>query len=130
MSHRPKPSVVVFAKNIDTLAQFYRELADMTEVLRDKDHVVLDAEGFQFVVHGIPQHIAAQIEVTEPPEIRENTPIKICLPVESIAKARFKASALGGAVRAKSEEWAARGFRACDGHDPEGNVFQARESAA
>lgn len=29
-----------------------------------------------------------------------------------------------------SKEWEARGFRACDGRDPEGNVLQVREAAA
>lgn len=32
-------------------------------------------------------------------------------------------------VRVGREEWAARGFRACDGVDPEGNVLQFREPA-
>jgi hypothetical protein len=33
-------------------------------------------------------------------------------------------------VHATEKEWSARGFRACDGYDPEGNVFQVREKAA
>lgn len=130
MNARPRPSVVIFAKNVDALARFYRETAEMTEVHRDRDHVVLNEEGFQLVVHGIPKKIAARIEITSPPEVREETPIKICLPVSSIEHARTKAAELGGRIGPKSEEWAARGFRACDGYDPEGNVFQVRESAA
>ena len=37
---------------------------------------------------------------------------------------------LGGEVWPVDREWeaASRGFRACDGRDPEGNVFQVRES--
>lgn len=130
MNARPRPSAVIFAKNVDALVRFYRETAEMTEVHRDRDHVVLNEEGFQLVVHGIPKKIAARIEITSPPEVREETPIKICLPVSSIEHARTKAAELGGRIGPKSEEWAARGFRACDGYDPEGNVFQVRESAA
>jgi predicted enzyme related to lactoylglutathione lyase len=130
MNTRPKPSAVIFAKDIDALARFYRDTAEMTEVHRDHDHVVLDEEGFQIVVHGIPEHIAATIEITCPPELRQETPIKICLPVSSIDDARTKAAELGGRIGPKAKEWAARGFRACDGYDPEGNVFQVREHVA
>lgn len=89
MNARPKPSAVIFAKDTEALARFYRETSEMTEVHRDSDHIVLDEEGFQLVVHGLPKPIAATIQITSPPEVR-----------------------------------------ACDGYDPEGNVFQVRESAA
>lgn len=129
MPQRPKPSAVVFAKDVGRLAGFYREVAGMTEAHRDKDHVVLDDAGFQLVIHGIPKKIAAQIQITTPPSVREDTALKLCLPVQAIEHARAKAAELGGQVGPKSKEWEARGFRACDGHDPEGNVFQVRESA-
>jgi predicted enzyme related to lactoylglutathione lyase len=130
MSTRPKPSAVVFAKNVAALADFYRQVVGMTEVARDASHVVLDEAGFQLVIHNIPKAIAARIEITVPPRVREDVALKVCLPVASIEQARLKAAELGGKVGAKGKEWTARGFRACDGHDPEGNVFQVRESAA
>ncbi len=129
MQTRPKPSAVVFAKDVARVAGFYQQVAGLTEVLRDKDHVVLDDAGYQLVIHGIPKKIAAGIQITSPPRVREGTPIKVCLPVLSIEQARQHAAALGGQVGAKSREWEARGFRACDGYDPEGNVFQLREAA-
>ncbi|MDH0895005.1 MULTISPECIES: VOC family protein [unclassified Pseudomonas] len=130
MTNRPKPSVVIFAKDAIKLASFYGAVAEMSELHGDKDHVILDAEGFQLVIHCIPKKIAATIEITAPPQVRDGTPIKVCLPVSSIATSRAKAAELGGSVGPKSEEWEARGFRACDGYDPEGNVFQVRENAA
>jgi hypothetical protein len=129
MPIRPKPSTVIFAKNVVQLARFYQEVVGMTEALQDKHHVVLDAEHFQLVIHGIPEQIAAQIHITVPPEVREDTAIKPCLPVDSIEQARLKAQELGGLIGPKAKEWEARDFRACDGHDPEGNVFQVREAA-
>lgn len=129
MKVRPKPSAVVFAKSVSRLARFYQEVAEMVEAHNDKDHIVLDEEGFQVVIHGIPKKIAAKILLTEPPQVREDTPIKLCLPVASIEYARTKAAELGGWIGPKSKEWEARGFRACDGYDPEGNVFQVRESS-
>ena len=47
----------------------------------------------------------------------------------SLAEARARAPALGGRLAPAGKEWAARGFRACDGVDPEGNVVQFREPA-
>ena len=128
MQTRPKPSAVVFAKDIAALANFYKQVAEMAEVNADRDHIVLDEGGFQLVIHAIPKKIAAQIQIAVPPQLREDTPIKICLPVTSIEHARTAAAALGGQVGAKSKEWEARGFRACDAHDPEGNVFQVRQN--
>ncbi len=80
------------------------------------------------VIHGIPQSIADSIVITDPPIIREETPIKLFLPVSSISEARAKAPALGGKINSASTEWEAGNFRACDGFDPEGNVIQFRES--
>ncbi len=130
MITRPKPSAVLFAKDIELLARFYAEVAELTEALRDEHHIVLHDADFELVIHGIPEHIAATIRITTPPEIREDTQIKICLPVTSIEQARSKAGQLGGRIFPKAKEWVARGSRACDGSDPEGNVFQVRESVA
>lgn len=129
MHDRPKPSAVVFAKDLARLADFYRQVIGMTELHRDQDHVVLDDAQFQLVLHGIPAGIAARIQITEPPQVREDTPIKLCLPVLSIEGARQAAASLGGQIGPQHQEWETRGFRACDGHDPEGNVFQVRELA-
>ncbi|MFM2313815.1 MAG: hypothetical protein RLZZ04_3091 [Cyanobacteriota bacterium] len=129
MLNKPKPSAVVFAKEIERIADFYRIVLGMTAIYSDKDHVVLDGDGFQLVIHGIPKEIAATIEIKTPPSVREEIPIKICFPVESIQASRDKADELRGQIRPKNNEWQARGFRACDGFDPEGNVFQVRESA-
>lgn len=130
MTPKPKPSCVVFAKDVAALAQFYRALADMVEIYADADHRVLDQDSFQLVVHGIPPQIAQRIQITQPPQRREDTPLKLCLPVARIDAARSQAARLGGQVDPPANEWAARGFRACDGMDPEGNVFQVREAGA
>ena len=129
MSDLPKPAVVVFAKDLARVAKFYEEVAAMTVAHRDSDHVVLDSERMQVIVHAIPKAIAERIELADPPARREDTPIKLCLPVASIARARAIAARLGGKLDAPDREWQARGFRACDGHDPEGNVVQFRERA-
>jgi len=49
--------------------------------------------------------------------------------VASLAEARAEAPSLGGALYPSDREWEGKGFRACDGYDPEGNILQLRESA-
>ena len=130
MSITPKPGAVVFAKDLARVARYYEEMAALTPTHVAKDHIVLESRDMQLVVHGIPKRIADTIKISDPPERREATPIKLFFPVPSLAQARAKAPALGGKLGPKAKEWVARGFRACDGVDPEGNVVQFRESAA
>jgi len=99
----------------------------MSVVHSDPDHTVLDADAMQLVIHAIPAAVAEAISITDPPEIREGMPIKLCLPVASIATARAKAVQFGGRLGSAQDEWQGRNFRACDGYDPEGNVVQFRE---
>ena len=128
MPTKPKPSAVVFAKEIERVADFYRIVLGMSSIFSDTDQVVLDEDIFQLVIHRIPMEIAATIQIASPPEVREAIPIKLCHPVESIQFSRKQAEKLGGQIKPKKDEWLSRGFRACDGFDPEGNVFQVRES--
>lgn len=127
MLNKPKLSAVVFAKNVARVAKFYEGVLSMSIDHADPDHIVLNSEDFQLVIHAIPKQVAEMIAIAVPPEIREDTPIKLCLPVSSIAEARAKATALGGKVRSQEKEWNGPDFKACDGYDPEGNVVQFRE---
>jgi predicted enzyme related to lactoylglutathione lyase len=109
---------------------FYQRVVGMTLVHDADDHAVLELSGVQLVVHGLPSHVREQWPVATPPVVREDSYHKFCLPVTSIATARALAPALGGQIKPPSAEWSARCFRACDGHDPEGNVIQVREPGA
>jgi predicted enzyme related to lactoylglutathione lyase len=129
MSSSANAGAVVFAKDIGRVAKFYEELFSIPVVHSERDHIVLESPQCQLVVHAIPKMIADSIEITVPPTRRTESPIKLFFFVDSIAEARVKAVALGGELSPKKSEWEARGFRACDGHDPEGNVVQVRENA-
>ncbi len=124
-----KPGSVIFAKEMERMANFYRFVLGISAIHSDKDHVVLEGEGYQLVIHGIPKEFAENFEITAPPLVREAVSIKICFPVAGIQASREKAEELGGQIRPKNNEWQARGFLACDGFDPEGNVFQVCERA-
>ena len=119
----------MFAKDLTRVATFYEKLLSMAVVHPDHDHIVLESPDCQLVVHAIPKKIAASIKIRTPPTRRTETPIKLYFFVASIEEARAKAIALGGELNSRKDEWEARGFRACDGHDPEGNVVQLRENA-
>jgi predicted enzyme related to lactoylglutathione lyase len=125
--HDPVPAVVVFVADVPRLTAFYRELGAMTLTHGDAEHSVLEIEGFHLVVHAL----AGEVRVGEGGiRVREDSCVKLCIPVASIAGARAIAAAHGGAIKPPEREWEGRGFRACDGHDPEGNVIQVRERAA
>lgn len=128
MALNPTPAVVVFVADVRRVAAFYRELASMRVVLEDAAHTVLEIEGFQLVVHGLSgePHVLPGEGGRVP--VRQDSYVKVCLPVEGLAAARSRAAAHGGAIKSPEHEWEGRGFRACDGHDPEGNVIQVRES--
>lgn len=128
MRTRPVPGVVLFVADVERVASFYQAVASMQFVSGDGDHAVLDVEGFQLVVHKLRGEPEPVHDADGRVRVREDAYSKICLPVESISAARARAGAFGGLIRAIEHEWQARGFRACDGNDPEGNVIQVRES--
>ncbi|BEP94421.1 hypothetical protein KW843_17510 [Acidovorax sp. sif1233] len=130
MSTMPSSGAVVFAKDMQRLAAFYEGLCGLNVVHAESDHIVLESGAVQIVVHAIPQRIARAIAITQPPVVREETPIKLFFAVPDLAQARLRAVALGGQLAPAAREWEARGFRACDGHDPEGNVIQLRQHLA
>jgi predicted enzyme related to lactoylglutathione lyase len=123
----PKPGAVLFAKDLPVLAKFYEGVARLTIVHVESEVIVLESSNQQLVLHGIPPRVAQTIEISTPPKLRTDTAVKLVFAVTSISEARAKAVGLGGGVGPKKKEFVARGFRACDGHDPEGNVIQFRE---
>ena len=124
-AHAGLPDAVIVVRAV--AEHLYLAAGAKDEVLVDDEgYSVMEVDGLQLVVHalpGEPQVAEGQLRV------REDSYVKLCLPVESIAAARALAAANGGAIKPAQHEWEARGFRACDGHDPEGNVIQVRETA-
>lgn len=128
MTPTPKPGAVLFASGLQRMAQFYEQLLAWPRLHADAEHVRLVSEHMELVIHAIPPYIAATIPLSDPPSLREETAIKLMLPVASIAEARHRAAEWGGQLLPVGAEWADRGCIVCDGHDPEGNVFQLRQA--
>jgi predicted enzyme related to lactoylglutathione lyase len=127
MANSQKPGAVVFAKDPPRIARFYEAVCSMAVVHTDDGLIVLESPMQQLVIHGVPKKIAQSITISAPPRPRSDTAVKLVFPVDSIERARILADELGGGIYPPGKEFVARGFRACDGFDPEGNVIQLRE---
>lgn len=126
MSEEVGIGAVVFTKDVRRMATFYASVAGLRTVAQEADHARLEVGGAELVLHAIPAPIAASIHIAEPPERREETPIKLSFTVADLAEARRRAAAAGGVLDPPDREWEHREHRICDGHDPEGNVYQLR----
>lgn len=115
----------VYAKDMQSLANFYASVLGLGRAHSEASLIVLASAQFQLLVHAIPEHIAAEIIITVPPEHREEAALKFFFTVPSIAQARSRAASLGGEVF--SETWSGPEFIVCNACDPEGNIFQLRE---
>jgi|SRR5215469_1185529 len=128
MTHRGLTGAVLYAKDLQRLVAFYAAVTGLDVQSVQKGFAVLGGEPSRLVIVRIPKHIADAIDIATPPERREDTPIKLVFSVDDIAGVRNRAAELGGILDAVEREWEFEGARVCDGHDPEGNVFQVRQA--
>ena len=128
MTHRGLTGAVLYAKDLQRLVEFYSAIACLDVQSVQNGFAILGREPSRLVIVRIPKRIADSIDISTPPEPREDTPIKLVFAVEDIASVRERAVERGGAMNAVEREWEFEGARVCDGHDPEGNVFQIRQA--
>jgi predicted enzyme related to lactoylglutathione lyase len=117
------PRAILFAKDLERVAAFYAGALAMKRVSGDKDHAVLECDGFELIVHQIPKRIADTIVVAQPPARKVLGAIRLDFPVASIADSRKRARSLGGEIDDAPPAWADRNTNLFFGHDPEGNQF-------
>lgn len=120
--------VVIYARDLDRLAAFYAKVFGLDEVQREPGFAVFERDTFQFVVVAVPPQVAARIAIADPPRRRVDTPVKPVFVVRGIETVRGAVAELGGRLDPAAEAWQFGTWRVLDGHDPEGNVFQLRES--
>jgi predicted enzyme related to lactoylglutathione lyase len=126
MTNRIRLGAVIFTGDHTRLAKFYEAVTGLTTSFADDKITVLSSNTFELVLHSLP----GEPSVNESPRAREDSYIKPFFPVLSLAETRERAAALGGQLRPQNEEWEARGFRACEAIDPDGNVIQFRQLAS
>ena len=70
---------MIYAKDLPLMAGFYGDTLGLKPIegSRTESWVEFDAGGVVLGLHAIPSHIADQIEITSPPQVREETPIKL-----------------------------------------------------
>lgn len=119
--------VVIFAKNKKRVSAFYRGTLDLVAFEEAASHDVLRGHGLEVVVHAIPKRYATSIQISKPPQLREDTPIKPSFFVASLDAVRVAAQGTGGGLKPVEAAWHFRGATVLDGHDPEGNVVQFKQ---
>ena len=120
-----RAGALIFAKDLDTLSRFYEQLLGMRLVAAEPGLRVIENGDIQMVIHAMPPHIAAQVEISLPPEAREDQAIKPFFTIDTLASAESIAAGLGGYVFGPT--WDGPGFRIRNACDPEGNIIQLRE---
>jgi predicted enzyme related to lactoylglutathione lyase len=120
---------VLYARDLERLAAFYASIAGLQVTGRQEGFFVLGSPSAQLVIVRIAKQFADTIEIATPPIRRESAAVKLVFAIQDVEAARVKAVALGGQLNPSSQEWEFEGARVCDGHDPEGNVFQLRHAA-
>lgn len=119
-------SAVLFAKDARRVATFYYEVFGFKVHGSDKNHSVLECDSFEILIQQIPEDLAKDIVITNPPHRRESGAIRLDYPVRDIAQARRRAKQLGGRIDDEPPPWADGDPSYFLGFDPEGNVFCAK----
>jgi predicted enzyme related to lactoylglutathione lyase len=105
---------ILFVEDLERMTAFYRDGLGLAVRREEPGWVELDG----VALHAIPDALAAGITIDDPPSPRADTPIKLVFAAPELAAARAQLAA-AGAQMGEVREWGA-----CDGVDPEGNVFQ------
>ena len=122
--------LVVFAKNKKRVSAFYAQTLLLQAEESAPSHDLLRGHGYEVVVHAIPRKYAAAIQITRPPQPREDTPFKPTFVVASLEAVRQAAEATGGGLKPAEGAWHFRGCTVLDGWDPEGNIVQFKQRDA
>lgn len=125
----PATTVVIYAKDKDRVAEFYRQTLALQLAEWEEGFSVLTGPGVEVSIVRMPEALARQVTIASPPEPREDTPLKASFLVPGFEAVRAAAAATGGTLKPPEAAWTWRGCVHLDGHDPEGNVVQFRRPA-
>ena len=123
-------NAALYAKSAQALAGFYAQVLALPRVDEGDSFVLLASGELELAVVQAPAVLADAIVITQPPQVREETPIKLSFLVPDIEALRPVIQRLGGGLKSAEAAWSWRGARQLDGWDPEGNVFQLRQREA
>jgi extradiol dioxygenase family protein len=111
---------IIFAKDLEVMRRFYGEKLGLEPIPESQQPgwIEFEAGASRLALHAIPETIANSISVADPVQPREATPIKLVFAVGDVDAERSRLMAQGVTM------FTTRPWGACDGIDPEGNVFQ------
>lgn len=114
---------MLFVKDLERATAFYREGLGLRVLAEESSSgfVAFEAGGTRFALHSIPEDIARDLEITDPPQARSETPIKLVFETPNLEAECARVVAAGATLLER--RWSG----AQDLLDPEGNVFQLRE---
>ena len=92
MSH----ATPVYAKDLDRMVVFYAALGLTGGQTQRGDYAVLMGSELELSIVQIQERIASQIELSNPPQAREGTPVKLAFVVSSIDETLAATRVLGG----------------------------------
>ncbi|QNM95181.1 VOC family protein [Chitinimonas koreensis] len=131
MSHAPalSASFVIYAKDVARVAAFYELTLALPLLETGPGFILLGSGAIELAVVQIPDAIATEIDISTPPYLREETPLKFSFLVRDLEQVQRLAMAAGGGTQPLGAAWHWRGQLHLDGHDPEGNIVQFRQIA-
>lgn len=114
---------MIYVKDLPRMKDFYQQMLSAEPVNTEwtDSWALFDTGGMRFALHAIPAEIALDIEVSSPPKLRENNPVKLIFAVDNVPAERNRLEAMGVTMLRRPWQNAAQ---ECEGVDPEGNIFQ------
>jgi hypothetical protein len=119
--------IVLWADKFDETAEFYRLLLDAELKHASDGFVSIVGEHNEVALHAVPAEWSSDISV--PPALRDESPLKPCFKVDSIARVRAAVLGTNGLILGADREQTHGDTVYCDGNDPEGNVIQVYTTA-
>jgi predicted enzyme related to lactoylglutathione lyase len=119
--------IVLWADKFDETAEFYRLLLDAEFKHASDGFVSVVGQHNEVALHAVAAEWASDISV--PPALRDESPLKPCFKVDSIARVRAAVSGTNGLILGADREQTHGDTVYCDGNDPEGNVIQVYTTA-
>ena len=104
-------NAALYAKSAQTLAGFYAQVLALPRVDEGDSFVLLASGELELAVVQAPAVLADAIVITQPPQVREETPIKLSFLVPDIEALRPVIQRLGGGLKAPEAAWSWRGAR-------------------
>jgi catechol 2,3-dioxygenase-like lactoylglutathione lyase family enzyme len=113
---------MIFAKDVERMTAFYRDGLGLSVVPEESSEgwVVFDAGGALLALHAIPPAIAQGIDISDPPQERSDTPIKLVFQTPELEKVCARLEKMGAKLLPP------RVSNARDALDPEGNILQLK----